>query len=61
MPSTTIQLRNNGPAITTSSFLQLPNDGPVHFEQLHVSMTTASTGQQADNDHHSTLMMSKLK
>jgi hypothetical protein len=41
--------------IATSSFLQLPNDCPAHFEQLHVSMTTASTGQQADNDCHPTL------
>jgi hypothetical protein len=66
MPSTTIQLTNNGPAITTSSFLQLPNDspakqppvphnGPAHFKQLSVPMTTTSTGLQADNDCHSSL------
>ena len=66
MPSKTIQLTNNGPAITTSSFLQLPNDspakqppvphnGPAHFKQLSVPMTTTSTGLQADNDHHSSL------
>jgi hypothetical protein len=29
VPSTTIQLTNNSPAITTSSFLQLPNDSPA--------------------------------
>jgi hypothetical protein len=46
---------NNGPATTTSSFLQLPNDGLVHFDQLCITTTTASTGIQADNDHHSTL------
>jgi hypothetical protein len=28
MPSKTILFTNNGPAITTSSFLQLPNDNP---------------------------------
>jgi hypothetical protein len=54
-PSKTIQLTNNGPAITTSSFLQLPNDHPVHFEQLHIPTTTASTGLQADDDCHSIL------
>jgi hypothetical protein len=53
--SKTIQSTNNGPATTTSSFLQLPNDGPAHFEQLRIPMITASTGQQADNDHHSIL------
>jgi hypothetical protein len=55
IPSKTIQLTNNDPATTTSSFLQLPNDDPMHFEQLHVPSTTSSTGQQADNDCHSTL------
>jgi hypothetical protein len=55
MPSKTIQLTNNGPATTTSSFLQLPNNGLVHFEQLHVTTTTASTGIQADIDRHSIL------
>jgi hypothetical protein len=66
MPSTSIQLTNNGPAITTSSFLQLPkdspakqppvpHDGPANFMQLSVPMTTTSTGLQADNDHHSSL------
>jgi hypothetical protein len=54
-PSKTIQLTNNGPATTTSSFLQLLNDGPVNFEQIHVQTTTSSTGIQADNDHHSML------
>ncbi len=49
-PTKTIQLTNNGPATTTSSFLQLPNDGPAHFEQLCIPTTTAS-----DNDCHSTL------
>jgi hypothetical protein len=55
---------NNGPAITTSSFLQIPNDspakqcpvphnGPAHFKLLSGPMTTTSTGLQADNDHHS--------
>ncbi len=57
---------NNGPAITTSSFLQLPNDspvkqhpvphdGPAHFKQLSFPMTATSTGLQADNDRHSIL------
>jgi hypothetical protein len=57
---------NNGPAITTSSLLQLPNDspakqhpvphnGPAHFKQLSVQMTTTSTGLQVDNDCHSVL------
>jgi hypothetical protein len=66
MPSATIQLTNNGPAISTSSFLQLPNDSPAkqlpvphnspaHFKQLFVPMTTTSTGLQADNDCHSIL------
>jgi hypothetical protein len=65
-PSTTIQLTNNSPAITTSSFLQLPNDspakqppvphnGPAHFKQLSVPMTTTSTWLQAGNDLHSSL------
>ncbi len=65
-PSTTIQSTNNSPAITTSSFLQLPNDspakqhpvphnGPAHFKQPSVPMTTTSTGLQADNDCHSSL------
>jgi hypothetical protein len=65
-PGTTIQLTNNGPAITTSSFLQLPNDSPAkqppvphgspaHFKQFSVPMTTTSTGLQADNDCHSSL------
>ncbi len=63
MPSKTILLLNNGPAIIISSFLQLPNDspakqcpvphdGPAHFKQLYVPMTTTSTGLQADNDCH---------
>jgi hypothetical protein len=63
-PSKTILFLNNGPAIITSSFLQLPNDGPAHFEQLlvpnnisyfkqtFVPTTTASTGLQADNDRY---------
>jgi hypothetical protein len=69
MPSKTILFTNNGPAITTSSFLQLPNDRPAHFKQLPVpnddsvltilqiciSMTPTSTGLQAYNDHHSSL------
>jgi hypothetical protein len=55
MPSMTTQLTNNGPATTTSSFLQLPHDGPAHFKQLSVPMTTTSTGLQADNDCHSIL------
>jgi hypothetical protein len=55
MPSKTIQLTNNGPAIATSSFLQLPHDGPVYFKQIFVPTTTSSTGLQADNDCHSTL------
>ncbi len=68
-PSKTILFTNNGPAITTSSFLQLPNDSPAHFEQLpvlndnsaltilqiYIPMTTTSTGLQAYNDHHSSL------
>jgi hypothetical protein len=105
MPSKTILSTNNGPAIATSSFLQLPSDGllhfeqlpvpndnssfkqgsvphdgpahfkqtfvpnvdssfkqisvprngPVHFKQTFVPTTTASTGLQAYNDHHSSL------
>jgi hypothetical protein len=55
MPSKTIQLTNNGPAITTSSFLKLPKDSLTHFKQLSVPMTTTSTGLQADNDRHSIL------
>jgi hypothetical protein len=55
MPSKTIQLRSNCPATTTSCFLQLPNNGPAHFEQLCIPRTTASTGIQADNDRHSSL------
>jgi hypothetical protein len=55
MPSKTLQLTNNGPAIATSSFLQLPHDSPVHFKQTFVPMSTASTGLQAGNDHHSSL------
>jgi hypothetical protein len=65
-PSKTIQLANIGPAITTSSFLQLlndspakqhpvPHDGPAYFKQLSVPMTTTSTGLTADNDCHSIL------
>jgi hypothetical protein len=54
-PSKTIQLTNNGPAITTSSFLQLPEDSPAHFKQTFIPTTTASTGLQVDNDHHSSL------
>jgi hypothetical protein len=54
-PSKTIQLTTNGPAITTSSFLQLPKDSPAHFKELSFPMTTKSTGLQADNDHHSIL------
>jgi hypothetical protein len=41
MPNKTILLTNNGPAITTSSFLQLPND----------SLTT-STGLQVSYNRH---------
>jgi hypothetical protein len=55
MPSKTVQLTNNGPAIATSSFLQLPHEGPAHFKQTFVPMSTASTGLQADKDHHSSL------
>jgi hypothetical protein len=55
MPSKTIQLTNNGPAITTSSFLQLPKDSPAHFKWTFIPTTTASTGLQADNDCHSSL------
>ena len=66
MPSKTILFLNNGPAITTSSFLQLPNDspakqrpvphdGPAHFKQLSVPMTTTYSGLKADNDCHSIL------
>ncbi len=53
--SKTIQLTNNCPATTTSSFLQLPNEVPAHLEQLWVPTTTASTGIQVDNDRLSTL------
>ncbi len=55
MPRKTILFLNNGPAITTSSFLQLPHGSPVHFKQTFIPTTTASTGIQADNDHHSSL------
>jgi hypothetical protein len=67
MPGKTNLFLINGPATITSSFLKLPNDNPVHFEQLpvpnedsyfkqtFVPMTTASTGLQADNDCHSIL------
>jgi hypothetical protein len=55
MPSKTIQLTNNGPATTTLSFFQLPNDDPAHYEQLYVPTTTPSTGLQASNNHHSSL------
>jgi hypothetical protein len=68
-PSKTILITNNGRAVTTLSFFQLPNDSPVHFKQLSVPndnsalnilqicvpMTTTSTGLQAYNDHHSSL------
>ncbi len=89
--SSFLQLPDISPAITTPSFLQLPNDspakqhpvpnndstakqhpvpkngnssfkqlsvphnGPAHFKQTFVPMTTASTGLQAYNDHHSSL------
>ncbi len=33
----------------------VPHDGPVHFKQTFVPTTTASTGLQAYNDHHSSL------
>jgi hypothetical protein len=55
MPSKTIQLTNTGRAITTSSFLHLPKDSPAHFKQTFIPTTTASTGLQADSDHHSSL------
>ncbi len=68
-PSKTILFLNNGPAITTSSFLQLPNDNPAHFKllpvpkddsalstlQICIPTTTASTGLQADDDRLSSL------
>ncbi len=52
----TIQLTNNGPAIATSSFLQLPHDRPAHFKQTFVPTTKASTGHQANNNCHSSLI-----
>jgi hypothetical protein len=55
MPSKTILFLNNGPAIATSSFLQLPHDGPANFKQTFVPTITASTGIQAEDDHHSSL------
>jgi hypothetical protein len=55
MPSKTIQLANNGPAIATSSFLQLPHNSSAHFKQTFVPTTTASTGLQTDNDCPSSL------
>jgi hypothetical protein len=55
MPSKTILFLNNGPAIITSSFLQLPKDNPAHFKQIFVPTTTASTRLQAGDDHHSSL------
>jgi hypothetical protein len=54
MPSKTILFTNNGPASTTSSFLQLPNDGPVHFKQLPVLNSpaiTTSSFLQLPNDN----------
>jgi hypothetical protein len=66
MPSKTILFTNNGPAITTLSFLQLPNDGPTHFKQLPVQnddsaltifvlMTITATGLQAYDDRNPSL------
>jgi hypothetical protein len=55
MPSKTIQLTNNGPAIATSSFLQLPHSSSAHFKQTFLPTTTAPTGIQADNDLHCSL------
>jgi hypothetical protein len=55
MPSKTIQVTSNGPAITTSSFLQLPKDSPAHFKLTFVPTTTASTRLQADNNCHFSL------
>ncbi len=68
-PSKMILFANNGSAITTSSVLQLPNEGPAHFKQLPVPndnsafnilqicipTTTIYTRLQAYNDHHSSL------
>jgi hypothetical protein len=63
-PSKTIQLTNNGPAIATSTLLQLPNDSlaklhPVPNDnsaltilQICIPTTTTSTGLQASNNHH---------
>jgi hypothetical protein len=55
-PSKTIQLSNNGPATTTSSFLQLPNDGPVHFEHFHIptNATNTATRLRIHYDSHQT-------
>ncbi len=64
-PSKTILLPNNSPAITTLSFLQLPNDDHAHHKQIPVPnddsaltilqicipTTTTSTGLQAYDDH----------
>jgi hypothetical protein len=54
-PSKTILFLNNGPAIATSRFLQLPHNGPAHFKQTFVPIIISSTGIQADNDCHSSL------
>jgi hypothetical protein len=54
-PSKTILFLNQRSAIATSSFLQLLHDGPLHFKQTFVPMTTAPTGIQADDDCHSSL------
>jgi hypothetical protein len=55
MPSKTILILNNGPTIASSSFLQLPHNGPAYFKQTFVPTITASNGIQADDDHHSSL------
>jgi hypothetical protein len=60
-------VHNNGPAIITSSFLQLSNDSPAKQHpvpnddsvltilQICIPTTTTSTGLQASNNRHSIL------
>jgi hypothetical protein len=62
-----LHVLNNGPAIITSSFLQLPNVSPAKQHpvsnddsaliilQICIPMTTTSTGFQASNNRHSIL------
>jgi hypothetical protein len=46
-----LQLPNDSPAKQRP----VPHDGPAHFKQLSVPMTTTYSGLKADNDCHSIL------